>query len=93
MTVHRYPRSPRLRLLALALSLACAHIAWADDANPTCPVGVLKCAKPKKADEFALCKRNDLLDFYRPGLPTTGDRATAKTDINSYMVSSTASSH
>ena len=80
MTVHSAYRS--LHLLALTLSLACAQLAAAKDADaPLCPVGVLKCPKPRHADEFALCKRNDLLDFYRPGLPAAGDRNAAPTDI------------
>jgi len=94
MTVHSAYRSPRLHLLALALALACAQLAAAKDADsPACPVGVLKCPKPKKTDEFALCKRNDLLDFYRPGLPTEGDRNQMPTDILARKVSSTDSSH
>jgi len=94
MTVHSAYRSPRLHLLALALALACTQLAAAKDADsPVCPVGVLKCPKPKKADEFALCKRNDLLDFYRPGLPTEGDRNQMPTDILARKISSTDSSH
>ena len=92
MTVLSCLCSPRL--LALVLSLACVHLAAAKDADaPVCPVGVLKCAKPKHADEFALCKRNDLLDFYRPDLPAAGDRDKAPTDILARKVSSTDSSH
>ncbi|HEX6833007.1 MAG TPA: LPS assembly protein LptD [Rudaea sp.] len=49
------------------------------DVEPLCPVGVLKC--PKKKDTFALCKRNQLLDFYTPGLPPGGDRTHATSDI------------
>src|SRR6185369_12005035 len=60
----------RRQLLALAVALSLGHGAWAKDADPPiCPVGVLKCPKPKAADVFALCKANALLDFYRPGLP------------------------
>jgi LPS-assembly protein len=94
MTVQSRSPSPRLQLLALAMSFACAQFALASDAEtPICPVGVLKCPKPKHADEFALCKRNEMLDFYRPGLPTEGDRSAAKTDITARKVSSTDSSH
>jgi LPS-assembly protein len=84
----------RRQLLALAVALSLGHGAWAKDADaPICPVGVLKCPKPKAADVFALCKANALLDFYRPGLPTEGDRAAAKTDILARKVSSTDNSH
>jgi len=94
MTVPTFFTSPRPHLLALALSMACAQLAAAKDADaPVCPVGVLKCPKPRHADEFALCKRNDLLDFYRPGLPAAGDRDQAPTDILARKVSSTDSSH
>jgi LPS-assembly protein len=95
MTVPLYSsRLPRPRLLVAMSCLILANLAFAaDEVAPVCPVGVLKCPKKKKgADEFTLCKPNDLLDFYRPGLPT-GDRTQAPTDVSARKVSSTDSSH
>ncbi len=46
---------------------------------PACPIGVYRC--PKKADDFSLCKPSALLEFYEPGLPTTGDREAAPADM------------
>ena len=48
--------------------------------RPVCAVGVVVCPKRKKAD-YAFCKRNDLLDFFTPGLPPAGDRSKASTDV------------
>jgi len=50
-----------------------------DDVAPACPVGVLVCPKPKV--NYAACKRNDLFDFYTPGLPGAGDRSAAPTNL------------
>jgi len=58
-----------------------------------CPVGVLKCPKRSKKTEYALCKRNDLLDFFVPGLPTSGDRGTVASDLSARKVSSTDAKH
>lgn len=48
------------------------------DTPPVCPVGVLVC--PKRKMSYAACRRNDLLDFYTPGLPPAGDRSGAPTN-------------
>ena len=85
----------RPRLLALALAAALVHAAHAADSEPpiACPVGVLQCPKKGSEHRYALCKRNDLLDFYVPGLPHEGDRAAAPTDITSNRVQSTDRTH
>ncbi|HEX3125020.1 MAG TPA: hypothetical protein VHQ21_17115, partial [Rhodanobacteraceae bacterium] len=85
-----------LQLVALPLVLALAPLAtvFAADANagggtvvdaaPICPVGVMRCPKPK--DPYRSCKRNDLLDFFTPGLPPAGDRSQAPTDLTARKV-------
>ncbi len=95
MTQLRRRHLPCLRLLALVLSLSFLHLAFADDddAAPVCPVGVLKCPKKSKKDLYVMCKRNDLLDFYTPGLPTTGDRSSVASDLSSRKVSATDRTH
>jgi LPS-assembly protein len=90
----RCSRSTPICLLALVLALAPAAPALGADeaeAAPVCPVGVLVCPKPKVS--YATCKRNDLLDFYTPGLPTTGDRAQAKTDLVGHRFTQTDRTH
>jgi LPS-assembly protein len=72
-----------LRLLPMALLAVLAESVPAQtpiDEPPqtVCPIGTLVC-KPNKADLFAKCKRNDLLDFYTAGLPPAGDRSKAQT--------------
>ena len=93
MIRQRRPRLLPLRLLVLALSLCVAHLAFADDeeAATACPVGVLKCPKKSKKQMYALCKRNDMLDFFVPGLPTTGDRSTVPSDLSARKVTATVS--
>lgn len=90
------------RTSALSLSLLVASLApglqplaraASDETTPACPVGLLKCPEPKKANAFALCKRNDLLDFFTPGLPTTGDRSKAQSDLSARKISSTGENH
>ncbi|MDR3389478.1 MAG: LPS assembly protein LptD [Rudaea sp.] len=95
MTQLRRHRLPCLRLLVLALSLSLMHLAFADDddATPVCPVGVLKCPKKSKKDLYVMCKRNDLLDFYTPGLPTEGDRSAVASDLSAQKVSATDRTH
>jgi LPS-assembly protein len=77
-----------LQLLVVAFALAVALPAPAadedTDATPVCPVGVLKCPKKSKKDMYVMCKRNDLLDFYTPGLPSTGDRSTVAADLSAH---------
>src|SRR5690348_12486007 len=86
-------RLPSSRLLATALALTIAHGAIAQDVPPACPVGVLTCPKPARANLFAMCKRNALLDFYTPGLPTEGDRSQVAADVSARKVESTDGSH
>ncbi|HEY6940189.1 LPS-assembly protein LptD [Dokdonella sp.] len=79
------------RHLALAILLALAFTpAHAEDA-PACPAGTLKC--PKKPVDWGMCGKNDLLDFYVPGLPTTGDRSAAPRDASALKVSTTDKNH
>ena len=51
----------------------------AEVAGPGCPVGVVAC--PDKPVDFSMCPKGDLLDFFVPGLPTSGDREGAPTDF------------
>ncbi|MEP6483032.1 MAG: LPS assembly protein LptD [Rudaea sp.] len=83
----------RPRFLVSALSLAVAQSVYADTAEPpaVCPVGVLIC--PKHKSNFEACKRNDMLDFYEPGLPTDGDRSKVPTDVSSRDVKSADATH
>ena len=90
------PYSPQLsiapRLLALAITLALPLSAWGDDdVGPACPVGQFHCTK--HADPWRMCKRNDMLDFFTPGLPATGDRSKALTDISAKKVSRADTDH
>ncbi|HVJ62961.1 MAG TPA: LPS assembly protein LptD, partial [Tahibacter sp.] len=62
---------------ATALSLYGASALAAAPASTGCPARAIQC----KADDFSLCKPNALLDFYTPGLPTTGDRNAAPADF------------
>ena len=89
----------------LALTLGAAHVALGDEVTAdnaitaasepatVCPVGVLKCPKKSKKSEYALCRRNDLLDFFVPGLPTEGDRGAAASDLSARQVNSSDSKH
>ncbi|MFC5488338.1 LPS-assembly protein LptD [Dokdonella soli] len=82
----------RRRSLALAILLALPAAAHADDNDaPGCPVGVVKC--PKKSVSWEMCRKNDLLDFYVPGLPTEGDRSSVPRDASAQKVSSPDKSH
>lgn len=63
-----------------------ASLAHAGNADaPNCPAGQLKC--PKKPVDWGMCSKNDLLDFYTPGLPTEGDRASAERTATALKVS------
>ncbi|MGA9335935.1 MAG: LPS assembly protein LptD [Rudaea sp.] len=95
MPIYNQPHLSRWRLLSLALCLSLAQLAGAaePETTPVCPVGVLKCPQKPRQDEFAMCKRNAMLDFYVPGLPTTGDRSKATSDLSANTISSTDSSH
>jgi LPS-assembly protein len=80
-----------LRLLSLSSICALAEPAFAQTAviessstQFACPAGVIRCVVPK--DEYGKCKRNDLLDFFTPGLPPAGDRSTAKTTADATRI-------
>lgn len=81
----------RRRGLAFAILLALPVVAIAADDAPACPVGVLKC--PKKPVSWGMCGKNDLFDFYVPGLPTTGDRNSVARDASALKVSSPDKTH
>ncbi len=75
------------RALAFAIALAAAPgMALAQSGANVCPLGAFTC--PVVKHDFALCKKNDLLDFYVPGLPTTGNRATSPSQAYGDRVSS-----
>ncbi|HEY0180312.1 MAG TPA: LPS-assembly protein LptD, partial [Dokdonella sp.] len=80
-----------LALPAVADAADDASTAPAADDAPACPVGVFKC--PKKPPSWELCKKNDLLDFYVPGLPTDGDRSLVPKDASALKVSSPDKTH
>lgn len=86
------PCPPR-RCLALAVLLALPALAPAaeDDAGAQCQIGVLKC--PKKPVDWGMCGKNDLLDFYVPGLPVEGDRNSVERTMDALKVSSPDKSH
>ncbi|MBA8885000.1 LPS-assembly protein LptD [Dokdonella fugitiva] len=89
--MHPTLSAPARRHLALAILLALPlSPAWAVDA-PSCPAGTLKC--PKKPVDWGMCGKNDLLDFYVAGLPTTGDRSAAPRDASALKVSTTDKNH
>ena len=81
---------------ALSLLLMFCVPAQAEDhpstsTAPSCPLGVLKC--PKRPLDWSQCKKNDLLDFYVPGLPTEGDRAAVAANASARAVQSTDDHH
>ena len=92
-------RGPRRRAIPAAIVLILSTSAWAATDAPSCPIGTLVCKKP--AQDWSLCPKNDLLDFYVPDLPTTGERTLADTEIkgrqtqssdgNSYVLEGDAS--
>jgi LPS-assembly protein len=82
---------PRRRAISAAILLCFAAPAWADDDAPACPIGVFVCKKP--ALDWSLCKKNDLLDFYVAGLPTTGDRSLADTEVRGKQTQSADGEH
>lgn len=79
------------RHLALAILLALPFATARADEAPSCPAGMLKC--PKKPIDWGMCGKNDLLEFYIPGLPTTGDRSAAPRDASALKVSSADKAH
>lgn len=52
---------------------------------------MLKC--PKKPVSWEMCGKNDLLDFYVSGLPTTGDRKSVARDASALKVTSPDNTH
>jgi LPS-assembly protein len=80
MPVLRRIKPPTPRALAFAITLAAAPgMALAQTGPRVCPLGAFVC--PVATNDFALCRKNDLLDFYQPGLPTTGDREASPAQV------------
>ena len=79
------PLTPRALAFAIALASAPGMAAAQAGAN-VCPLGAFTC--PVVKNDFALCKKNDLLDFYVPGLPTEGNRAASPAEVNGDTFSS-----
>ncbi|MEO6967107.1 MAG: LPS assembly protein LptD [Rhodanobacteraceae bacterium] len=73
------PLTPRALAFAIALAVFPGTAAIAQEAKIVCPLGAFTC--PTVKNDFSLCKKNDLLDFYEPGLPTTGDASLSPSDI------------
>jgi LPS-assembly protein len=72
------PLTPRA--LAFAITLAVAPgIALAQGSADICPLGAFTC--PVVKNDFALCRKNDLLNFYEPGLPTEGNREASPAQV------------
>ncbi|HEX5353027.1 MAG TPA: LPS assembly protein LptD [Rhodanobacteraceae bacterium] len=83
----RRPKPLTPRALAFAIALAAAPgMAMAQTGADVCPLGTFVC--PVVKDGFALCKKNDLLDFYVPGLPTSGDRDASPAQVHGEHFSS-----
>ena len=72
-------RLPCRRALVAAILLGFSLSAWADAEAPACPIGTLVCPKP--AQDWSLCRKNDLLDFYVADLPKDGQRELADTEV------------
>jgi LPS-assembly protein len=78
VTRRTLPLTPRA--LAFAITLAVAPgLALAQNSTDICPLGAFTC--PVVKNDFALCKKNDLLNFYVPGLPTQGDREASPAQV------------
>lgn len=74
------PLTPRALAFAIALAVLPAAAAVAQTTTQyVCPLGAFTC--PRIKNDYSLCKKNDLLDFYVPGLPTTGDASQAVSDV------------
>lgn len=72
------PLTPRA--LAFAITLAVAPgMALAQGSADVCPLGAFTC--PVVKNDFALCRKNDLLNFYEPGLPTEGNREASPAQV------------
>jgi LPS-assembly protein len=86
------PRPARRFATALCLLLAVGEIAHAaDPSGASCPLGMIRC--PKKPIDWSMCKKNDLLDFFVPGLPSEGDRSAVNAEANANSVTSTDAKH
>ncbi|HET9817875.1 MAG TPA: LPS assembly protein LptD [Rhodanobacteraceae bacterium] len=79
------PLTPRALAFAIALA-AVPGMALAQQGSDVCPLGAFVC--PVSTDSFALCKKNELLNFYEPGLPTRGNRATTPAQVRGDRFSS-----
>ena len=73
------PLTPRALAFAIALAVLPAAAAVAQTTSLVCPLGAFTC--PRDKNDYSLCKKNDLLDFYVAGLPTTGDVSQAVSDV------------
>jgi LPS-assembly protein len=76
---------------AAAVSHAPVVAASASSEAVACPVGVLIC--PKHKIDFVGCKKNDMLDFFVPGLPTEGDRSQTPADVEAQHITSPDKTH
>lgn len=72
------PLTPRALAFAIALASA-PGFALAQNSANVCPLGAFTC--PVVKNDFALCKKNDLLDFYVPDLPTEGNREASPAQV------------
>ena len=72
------PLTPRALAFAIALATA-PGMALAQNSADVCPLGAFVC--PVVKNDFALCKKNDLLNFYVPGLPTEGNREASPAQV------------
>ena len=72
------PLTPRAVAFAITLAVA-PGMALAQGSAETCPLGAFTC--PVVKNDFALCRKNDLLNFYEPGLPTEGNRETSPAQV------------
>jgi len=78
--VPRRPMPLTPRALAFAITLAVAPaMALAQGSADTCALGAFTC--PVVKNDFALCRKNDLLNFYEPGLPTEGNREASPAQV------------
>src|SRR5690606_36054466 len=92
-------RLPGRRLLPIAILnglLFAAPALHADQAGddaaaPACAAGMAGCAA--RPLDWGMCGKNDLLDFYTPGLPTEGDRDSVPRDVSAEKVSSPDKTH
>ncbi|HEX5961341.1 MAG TPA: LPS assembly protein LptD [Rhodanobacteraceae bacterium] len=83
------PLTPRALAFAIALAAA-PGMALAQSSADVCPLGAFTC--PVVRNDFALCKKNDLLDFYVAGLPSEGSRAASPAQVHGDNFSSPDSS-